>query len=362
MVTPTGVRGPTPPPSERPTGMRGWVARHRAPLLLVGLAILIPELLTGSTPVLNLLNPMAVLFLIGLYGAGVLTIRELGVRWQRGWGPILCLGAAYGIAEEALGTKTFFVATLAQNHYPPPWGHWLGVNWDWSVQLTVFHAIFSIALPILLVGLVYPETGGRRWCSERQLGAVFGAFALTVGAMFVLFNRQYPVAPGLFVAGLGAIAGWVLLARFVPGNWVRPRTEHPDRPPRSFAWAGGLYGWLSFGISFLLGTATGNVLLTAIAQVLLGAVAVRWLLAHVGRRANARHLVSLATGLISVLFAFAAVEEFVGDWGSALAIAAAVAVLWIAHRAAVAPPLPATPPGVPAGAFGPGEGPLSPTR
>ena len=323
-------------PVGRGSRARAWVHRNRAPLLLIALAILIPELLTGSTPMVNLLNPVAVLFLVGLYGAGVLTIRELGVRWGRGWGPILCLGAAYGIAEEALGTKTFFVASLAQNHYPPPWGHWLGVNWDWSVQLTIFHAIFSISLPILLVGLVYPPERARRWFTDRQLAGVFGAFAMTVGAMLVLFNRQYPVAPTLFVAALVAILAWALLAWAIPAAWLTPRQERPDRPPRSFAWAGGLYGWLSFGVSFVLGTATGNVLLTAIAQVLLGAIALRWLLRHVGRSHNAVHLVSLAAGLISVLLAFAAVEEFVGDWGSALAIAAAVLVLWVARRSALA--------------------------
>lgn len=364
MEAPHGQAPATPSASGRAARWRAWLTRNRPAILLVGLAILIPELLTGSTPVLNLLNPLADLFLVGLYGGGVLTIREIGVRWGRGWGPVLALGAAYGIAEEAIGTKTFFVASLAQNHYPPPWGHWLGVNWDWSVQLTIFHAIFSISLPILLVGLVYPATREQRWFTDRQLAGVFSAFAATVGVMFVLFNHQYPVAPGLFVAALGAIAGCVLVARGLPATWLRPRNELPDRPPRSFTWAGGLYGWLSFGVSFLLGTATGNVWLTAAAQVALAAVALVWLVQHVGRRAHGPHLALFAVGLLSVLFAFAAVEEIVGDWGSALAIVAAIAVLWVAYRTALTTMPPAVPSltRIPTGALGAGDAGLSPIR
>lgn len=332
------------------TPEHGWLYRHRAALLLVGASILIPELLTGSTPVANLLNPVAVLFLVGLYGGGVLTVREVAVRWGRGWGPILALGGAYGIAEEALGTKTYFDPTLAHNTYPAPWGHWLGVNWDWSVQLTIFHAVFSIALPILLVGLVYADTPGRRLLSDRALRWVATGYVLTVVAMFALFNRAYPVNPALFAAALGAIGVLAFVAWRMPSRWFVPATEVPDRPPRAFAWAGGAYVFLSFGISFLFGTATGNVLATAVAQVALGAIGLWWLLHHVGRSANRPHLAQLAAGLLSFLVLFGVVEEFVGDAGAFLAVAAALGLVWQAHRAAARPepqrrPTLAPPPG-----------------
>lgn len=318
------------------TGARP-LPRRRAALLLVGAAILIPELLTGSTPVVNLLNPVAVVFLVGLYGGGVLTIREVGQRWGRGWGPILVLGAAYGIAEEAIGTKTFFVASLAHNTYPPPWGHWLGVNWDWSVELTIFHAVFSIALPILIVGLVFPETRGRTLLSDRALAGAGLAYGTTVAAMFVLFNRAFPVAPGLYLAAVGGIALLVVLAARLPVRWLTPVSAVPDRPPRAFAWAGGAYVWLSFGISFLLGPATGNVLAAVLAQLALGAVALHWLRVHVGRTQNAPNLAQLAAGLISFLVVLGAAQELTGDVGAFLAVAAAVLLVWRAHVVAATP-------------------------
>ena len=57
---------------------------NRRPLLaLVLLSPVIAEMLSGSTPPLEWLNPIAVLFLIWLYGAGVLVMRETAVRWRR---------------------------------------------------------------------------------------------------------------------------------------------------------------------------------------------------------------------------------------------------------------------------------------
>src|SRR5206468_474013 len=58
---------------------------RRRLLALVLLSPVIAEMLSGSTPPLEWLNPIAVLFLIWLYGAGVLVMRETAVRWKTGW-------------------------------------------------------------------------------------------------------------------------------------------------------------------------------------------------------------------------------------------------------------------------------------
>src|SRR5437870_3168138 len=59
---------------------------NRRPLLaLILLSPVIAEMLSGSTPPIEWLNPIGVLFLIWLYGAGVLVMRETAVRWQTGW-------------------------------------------------------------------------------------------------------------------------------------------------------------------------------------------------------------------------------------------------------------------------------------
>jgi hypothetical protein len=39
----------------------------------------------------------------------------------------------------------------------------LGVNWIWSLDLIIFHAVYSIALPNLLVDLLFPRARECTW-------------------------------------------------------------------------------------------------------------------------------------------------------------------------------------------------------
>ena len=140
MALPTPTLGPVANPavpgraSRVPVGLR----RNAPWLVLIVTSITFAEFLTGSTPVLvPLLDPLSALFLVGLYGAGVLLVREASIRWNKGWPTILLLGAAYGIAEEGLGTKTFFGP--AGVGYLGVYGHFVGVNWVWAVELDLFH-------------------------------------------------------------------------------------------------------------------------------------------------------------------------------------------------------------------------------
>src|SRR5207247_8998678 len=65
----------------------------------------IPEYLSASSQLTVLvINPVLFfLFLaanLGLYGSGVILIREAMIRWRKGWASVFLLGAAYGVAEE----------------------------------------------------------------------------------------------------------------------------------------------------------------------------------------------------------------------------------------------------------------------
>jgi len=75
------------------------------------LSILSPvfgELVSGSSPPLEFFNPLVFVFLWGLYGCGVLLMRELWVRWGKGYMRLMVLGVVYGIIEEGLAIKSFF--------------------------------------------------------------------------------------------------------------------------------------------------------------------------------------------------------------------------------------------------------------
>jgi len=39
----------------------------------------------------------------------------------------------------------------------------LGVNWVWLVQSVLFQSVFAIAIPILLVNLLFPQRRSEPW-------------------------------------------------------------------------------------------------------------------------------------------------------------------------------------------------------
>lgn len=139
----------------------------------------IPEYLSGSSPVnAIILNPFQFIFQVlanlALYGPGVLLIREAMIRWKKGWGSVLLLGAAYGILEEGVALSTLFNPNANPVGELGLFGHWLGVNWVWVSGILTVHMIFSISLPILLLGLALPETRGKSLLdSGRKINTAF---------------------------------------------------------------------------------------------------------------------------------------------------------------------------------------------
>ncbi len=301
---------------------RTWYRRHRPALVLVGLSILIPELLTGSTRVASLLNPVADLFLLGLYGGGVLVIREVTLRWNRGWAPVLLLGGAYAIVEEGLGTKTFFDwAEIGRPDFGP-YTHWAGVNWVWVGELTVFHAVFSIALPIALTGLLFPTVRRVRFLSDRGVAWTFGAYLVTVTAMFFLFVRSFTLSPTLLLACLVSILGLALAAWQIPADWLRPRTLEPVLSPRAAFWLGAAFVWGFFVIFLGLPGRFQDPFLT-VAVGWAYSLACLWIVrARFGERRHDSQVAYLCLGLLTFFVAFATLEEFLGDLFAFLAIGA----------------------------------------
>ncbi len=143
----------------------------------------IPEYLSASSQLTVLvINPVLFfLFLaanLGLYGSGVILIREAMIRWKKGWASVFLLGAAYGIVEEGLDLWTFFYSKAAPVGDLGLYGHWLGVNWVWTIGLVIFHSVYSIGLPIFLFGLVFPQLKTKSLVSGMRLLATI--FCLTL--------------------------------------------------------------------------------------------------------------------------------------------------------------------------------------
>ena len=222
---------------------------YRRPLLaLILLSPVIAEMLSGSSPPLEWLNPVAALLLIWLYGSGVLVMRETAVRWKTGWPSVLLLGAAYGIIEEGLAVKSFFDPGWMDLGTLGWYGRWLDVNWVWAVWLTIYHAVVSIAIPIFLVEWIWPRTRGQPLTSRR--GYVM-SIALLAGATVFINILLTPYRPSVWhLLGAGAAVAFLVWAskKYAGVLWARLPSRKDPRSPRVYALAG--FGFLMG--SFLL--------------------------------------------------------------------------------------------------------------
>lgn len=234
-------------------------------LTLFFLSPMVGELLSGSSPLAEFFSPFGLLVLCALYGSGAILARELVVRWKKGWLSLLVFGAAYGIVEEGLMVKSFFDPNWMDLGTLGVYGRLAGVNWVWSVDLTIYHAVFSITLPVILVQRMFPDREGRPWLSRR--GLIFLGLLLAADValgFFALTPYRPPVIPYLLAAA--AVTALIGLARRLPTG--RSAGAEPDRVPmrpRAF-----LLGGFAATVGFFLlawvapGTAIPPALLVAV--------------------------------------------------------------------------------------------------
>jgi hypothetical protein len=212
--------------------------------VLFFLSPVIGELLSSSAPPLEFFNPFTFIMLTLFYGCGVLLVRELAYRWGRGWPTILLLGAAYAIIEEGLAVKSFFDPNWVDLDQLGNYGRWAGANWVWTLLLINYHTVFSIAIPILLVNLIFPAWHNRPWVGRRILWLLGSIFTLeTVLIYFFLTPYSPPWLPYLLACLL--VLGLVYLAwRWPPRSEPAMEQAQVSRP----RW----FGLLGFAATFTL--------------------------------------------------------------------------------------------------------------
>jgi len=294
---PSAARGPL-------LDLFAFLRRHPVVCLLL-LTPGIPEYLSSSSPLdAIILNPSQFLFQLtanlGLYGPGVLLVREAMVRWRKGWASVLILGAAYGILEEGVALSTLFYQKAAPVGQMGYFGHWLGVNWIWTALILPVHMIFSISIPILLLGLALPSTRGRSLLSPKRTVAAFAILMVdVVGLMLLVFyGEHFWMSDPVFLTSVLAIGALVYLARLAPGVGHLARTVLPRRRPRVMALLG-----VAFYPTALLTEGIGMGLLLPPVAVLLLVILVQgafliYVLRVIGSSGNELQLIALAFGLV----------------------------------------------------------------
>lgn len=311
--------------SESPTRR----ARAAAAITLVALAPAVGEILSGSTPlVVFLLAPGIAAFEVALYGFGALIVRELVVSWKRGWTSVLVLGAAYGLIEEGVVLKAVFDPGWPGAAALGSYGRLGGVGWVWLVQVDLFHAVVSIALPILLVELIFPQLRGHSWLGRRRRITLVTVWSLAVVAAMVLVRPEYAVEPQYFIL-LAAIVGLIALARIVPV----PRIGSTRRPARRIAMfvVGAAATGSLFAVSWSGPESGRSPLVTIALQLGIAGTAAWWL----NRSTRSGPLtggegLALAAGVLSLFVALALPR--LSDGGSIVGAATLAGLLVLAKR------------------------------
>jgi hypothetical protein len=265
----------------------------------------IPEYLSSSSPVYNIvLNPLQFVFQLaanlGLYGPGVLLIREAMIRWNKGWGSVLLLGAAYGVLEEGVALSTLFNPGAGPVGQLGHFGHWLGVSWVWSAGILPVHMIFSISIPILLLGIALPATRGKSLLSRRGILAVTIILAADVTSLFlvVLLAEHFWMGTPVFLSSVAVMAGLVLLARRAPSGVPLAATLLPGARPRKMVILGAVFYPAVLLTEFV---AIGDNVPGSIdffLVLLVQGLFLVYVLRVVGSSGNDRQVIALAFGLI----------------------------------------------------------------
>ncbi|MCZ7527871.1 MAG: hypothetical protein M5U14_16730 [Acidimicrobiia bacterium] len=262
---------------EVPDGPRGWRRLRTPAFTLAFLAPFCLEGFAGAMPPQVFFNPVVLVYVMAYYGSAAILIREATLAWRKGWPTTLALGAAYGICEEGLSTKVFF--DLERTNLGPQmqYGTWAGVHWPYTFHLIVVHAVFSIAIPIFLTTLLFPDRASTPWVRRRTLpvlGAVFVAGMLVAALALFRFD---PTPPHYLIAA-GVVLVLVAVARLLPATMALgpPIETTPKRLAVSGFW--GMFAF--FVVSYLFAAWHVPAFVTLILEVAIVAVA-GWLVSRV---------------------------------------------------------------------------------
>jgi hypothetical protein len=191
------------------------------PLVLFLLAPVIGELLSGYTPPSEFFSPLPFFALAVLYGGGVLLIREITVRNGWNWYSIVLLGVAFVIIKEGLMKKSLYNPMWQDIGILGYYGRWAGINWIWSIELTIYFAIVGVAVPIFLTELTFPSVRRESWLGTGAITVIVVYFIASVifGSIFL---SDYSVGAMIYLSAVASIIILVLAAWGISRRYKTP--------------------------------------------------------------------------------------------------------------------------------------------
>ncbi|MHA1378313.1 MAG: hypothetical protein ACTSRG_08015 [Candidatus Helarchaeota archaeon] len=328
------------------------------PITLALLSTMIAELLSGSAPPLIFFNPLQFLIRFTLYGCGIIIIRELCIKWKKGWGSILILGLAMGIIWEGLAAKAIFRPTWTGLDIIGTYGRWLDVNWITGIWLVLFHVIYSVTVTILLFNFIYPEKKNERLLTDKKLGVIFVIFCFIILFFYMWISAYDPIwqnfcllikilSPNitddfgygvtliltLFCIFITApyhpdalITGITLLMLFclfltawqIKSDILKVKNEEPKIRPKWFYLVGAIYSPSVFLINAISPYTIPYPVIPIIIEIILFFLLIFFDINYSGRQNKKYHVFALVCGLLSFFIGIAFIQELMGQLGMSI--------------------------------------------
>lgn len=331
------------------------MSRHRlVPLFaLLVLSPIVVDVLFGATRISTL---PALIPEILTYGCVAVLFRDLVLRRNGGWPALVLLGTAYALVEECLVVQT----SLAPMPGADAYARAAGVNWIYLVWALGYECVWSIVIPVQLVGIASGRMRDTTWLRRR--GLVVVAVAFVVGA-FVAWHtwtrvvrigylHQPPYTPPLLPVVVAlAIAAVLTCAALLPHGERRQASARAVPPPAVVGVvATGLgVSWFASTVMFPHLGAWTRWVTPAVPALAAGAVAAvaltlfrRWTSAH--DWADTHRLAAIAGALVAsmgcgyVVNSFPSPVDLAGK--SVLDLAALVSLAVLYHRVSARIPSP----------------------
>jgi hypothetical protein len=203
----------------------------RPALMLMVLAALLTELVTGSTPIFGFLNPGQLLFLFLGYSISILVLREWIVRLGLRGSSVFMLGIAYGIYNEGLWAKTAILLSDLPIKQFDGYGRIFDVNLPWILSIATYHAVAAVIAPILFVHLLYPAARTQQWLSKR-LTAILTVVLVLLSCVFFLGETRITgtteqMIALLVIMAIGVVYALVKRRDTAPTQALAPLTARP---------------------------------------------------------------------------------------------------------------------------------------
>jgi hypothetical protein len=255
--------------------------RHRRAALV--LAVLAPLCAEVSLGTVGVRMAWAWLVFAPIYSAGALFLREILRRTGGGYANVLLLGVAYGLVEEGLVLQSL---TSPHLYGAAQWGPRLfGVNTAYTELNLVYHALFSVTIPVILVEFLFARHGTAPYL--RRGGVIAAGVLALLGAALLRVAVPPSEDPG-YTMPLVAIAVVAVLALAVVVLGLRvplkPARRWAAPPVAAVALASAVAAFGFLALLWPMGDATRSLSMTGAALVAAAAVYAAWNIAWTPRQ------------------------------------------------------------------------------